>query len=113
MAETNAAIQVGVDISLAGLVFQVVTLALFCGLFADYLITCSRSSTARKRLTRRMLVFLTFMFLSVLLILVRCAYRIEELHEGYFSPLFRNQQLFIGLESALVFPYAYPSCSSG
>lgn len=113
MAETNAAIQVGVDISLAGLVFQVVTLALFCGLFADYLITCSRTSTARKRLTRRMSVFLTFMFLSVLLILVRCAYRIEELHEGYFSPLFRNQPLFIGLESVLVFPYAYPSCRSG
>ncbi|OLN96108.1 Sphingoid long-chain base transporter RSB1-like protein 6 [Colletotrichum chlorophyti] len=97
----KAKVQVGVNVSLAGLIFQVVCLVGFCFVFADYLIACTRSD-ARQQITRRMKTFLAFLFVATLLILVRCSYRIEELKEGYFSPMFRNEPLFIGLESSVM-----------
>lgn len=98
MGGTEARIQVGVNISLSGLVFQVVTLVVFCVSFADYLITCRRTP-AWNHITKEMTRFLAFTFLSTLFILIRCVYRIVELHEGYFSHLFRDEPLFIALES--------------
>jgi hypothetical protein len=105
IASTKADIDVGVDISLAGLIFQVVTLTIFFFLFADYMILCWRLGP-REKLTRRLLFFLLFLSLSVLFILIRCVYRIVELHEGYFSELFREEVPFIVLESGLVNPAA-------
>ncbi|ODA75833.1 hypothetical protein RJ55_08655 [Drechmeria coniospora] len=102
VAETTDEIQVGVNISLAGLVFQVFTLALFCILFADYLTACWRHADARRKLTSRLVVFLALLFTAVLLILLRCAYRIVELHEGYFSDMFRDEIFFIALESGVI-----------
>lgn len=99
VAADKAKVQMGVNVTLAGLIFQVVCLVVFCFLFADYLVACMKSE-ARGRITKRMGIFLSFLFLSTLLILVRCSYRIEELKEGYFSPMFRNEPLFIGLESS-------------
>ncbi|KAH6656032.1 parasitic phase-specific protein PSP-1 [Truncatella angustata] len=97
-------IKQGEDISLAGLVFQVFTLVVFLGLFADYLAACARatSAAARGRITPRVKVFLAFLLMSVVLILVRCAYRIVELQGGYFSETFRDEGLFIGLESGVM-----------
>lgn len=46
-----------------------------------------------------MVTFLGFLFLSTIFILIRCAYRIAELGQGYFSALFRDEGLYIGLES--------------
>ncbi|KYK58886.1 hypothetical protein DCS_00013 [Drechmeria coniospora] len=102
VAETTDEIQVGVNISLAGLVFQVFTLALFCILFADYLTACWRHADARRKLTSRLVVFLALLFTAILLILLRCAYRIVELHEGYFSDMFRDEIFFIALESGVI-----------
>ncbi|TQN64688.1 Sphingoid long-chain base transporter RSB1, partial [Colletotrichum shisoi] len=102
VGNNKAQVQKGVNVSLAGLIFQVVCLVAFCALFADYLITCARKTEARQRMTKRMQTFVAFLFLSSLLILVRCSYRIEELKEGYFSEMFRNEPLFIGLESSYV-----------
>ncbi|KAI8181388.1 Sphingoid long-chain base transporter RSB1 [Colletotrichum sp. SAR11_239] len=99
IANDKSQVQKGVNVSLAGLIFQVVTLVVFCILFADYLFAAYRSG-ARERITKHMSVFLAFLFVSTILILVRCSYRIEELKEGYFSVLFRNEPLFIGLESS-------------
>lgn len=99
IGDTKDDIQVGVDISLAGLVFQVVTLTLFGSLFIDYLLSCRRSGkhwTFKPRLS----FFLTFLCLSMFLVLLRCVYRVVELHEGYFSHYFRDEPLFIALETA-------------
>ncbi|PYI07199.1 RTA1-domain-containing protein [Aspergillus sclerotiicarbonarius CBS 121057] len=101
VGQTTDAINVGVNISMAGLIFQVITLAIFCGLFLDYLNACWRSP-ARKAVNRPMKIFLIFMFSSVFLILLRCVYRIVELHAGYFSPTFRDESLFIALESGVM-----------
>lgn len=43
-------------------------------------------------------VFGGFLAFSILCILVRCVYRIDELSDGYHGPLIHDQGLFIGLE---------------
>ncbi|EWY89044.1 hypothetical protein FOYG_10021 [Fusarium oxysporum NRRL 32931] len=91
-------VKTGEDISIAGLVFQVVTLFCFVGLFIDYVIRASKSP-ARYRLTKPILTFLFFLFLSTIFILIRCGYRIAELNGGYFSAIFRDEGLYIALES--------------
>lgn len=98
VASTHEDVKTGEDISLAGLIFQVVTLIFFCALFADYVFTASKSPS-RHRLNKPMVTFLLFLFTSTIFILTRCAYRIAELGQGYFSALFRDEGLYIGLES--------------
>jgi hypothetical protein len=98
VSTTEAQVEVGVNISLAGLIFQVVTLAVFCFLFADYLIRYRKSAHWGK-MPKALNIFLAFLFLSAVFIFIRCAYRIKELSEGYFSEFFRDQPLFIALES--------------
>ncbi|KAH7200149.1 RTA1 like protein-domain-containing protein [Fusarium oxysporum] len=94
-------VKTGEDISIAGLVFQVVTLLCFVGLFIDYVIRASKSP-ARYRLTKPILTFLFFLFLSTIFILIRCGYRIAELNGGYFSAIFRDEGLYIALESCMM-----------
>ncbi|OLN96572.1 Sphingoid long-chain base transporter RSB1-like protein 2 [Colletotrichum chlorophyti] len=98
---TKKDVDTGVNISLAGLVLQVVSLLVFCGLFADYMISYIRLPS-RSEMSMRLKVFLSFLGLSTVLILLRCVYRIVELHEGYFSHWFRDEPLFIGLESVVM-----------
>ena len=45
-------------------------------------------------------VFATFLSAAILLILIRCIYRIDELSNGYDGPLIHDQGTFIGLEGA-------------
>ncbi|KAH7264890.1 RTA1 like protein-domain-containing protein [Fusarium redolens] len=94
-------VKTGEDISIAGLVFQVVTLVCFVALFIDYVIRASKSP-ARYRLTKPILTFLFFLFLSTIFILIRCGYRIAELNGGYFSAIFRDEGLYIALESCMM-----------
>ncbi|KAF5988623.1 phospholipid-translocating ATPase [Fusarium coicis] len=94
-------VKTGEDISIAGLVFQVVTLLCFVALFIDYVFRASKSP-ARYRLTKPILTFLFFLFLSTIFILIRCGYRIAELNGGYFSAIFRDEGLYIALESCMM-----------
>lgn len=43
-------------------------------------------------------VFVVFLTAAIILILIRCAYRIDELSDGYNGPLIHNEPLFIALE---------------
>jgi hypothetical protein len=99
--------QIGINLALAGMSFQVFTILLFCAFFADYLIRYFRSGRwhdsstgigARANQAARMKLFFGFMALAVLLTLVRCSYRLAELHEGYSGGLVREEGLFIALE---------------
>ncbi|TDZ21017.1 Sphingoid long-chain base transporter RSB1 [Colletotrichum orbiculare MAFF 240422] len=101
VSTTKEAVDRGVNISLAGLVFQVFALLAFSLLFADYLMRYSRSA-ARSKTDTKLKIFLAFLGLSTFFILLRCVYRIVELHEGYFSHWFRDEKLFIALESAVM-----------
>ena len=92
----------GVNIAIAGLSFQVFTLTVFVCLATDYSISYVQGQKAGKvtegQLTRKFKVFAGFLVLSILCILIRCVYRIDELCRGYGGPLVHNQGLFIGLE---------------
>lgn len=103
-SSTIGANQVGVNITLAGLAFQVASLLLFIALSVDYAVRYGRyRKEAGLRevdlVTQRPFrVFVGFLSLSVVCILIRCAYRIAELHQGYGGDIFHDEGLFIGLE---------------
>ncbi|TQN68305.1 Sphingoid long-chain base transporter RSB1 [Colletotrichum shisoi] len=101
VSTTIEAVDRGVNISLAGLVLQVASMLVFCSLFADYIVSYTRSKV-RPSMEPRLKVFLLFLGLGTLFVLLRCVYRIVELHEGYFSHWFRDESLFIALESAVM-----------
>ncbi|KAF4445741.1 hypothetical protein F53441_10547 [Fusarium austroafricanum] len=101
IATDHETVEVGEDISIAGLVFQVVTLICFSALFIDYVVRAYKSPS-RYRITQNMTFFLFFLFLATVFILIRCGYRIAELEGGYFSALFRDEGLFIALESCMM-----------
>ena len=90
----------GVQISMAGLILQVITLVIFVALFADYVLRYKKKSAASNPLQSRIKLFLGFLFLSIIFVLVRCLYRVDELRDGYDGPLIRNEPLFMVLEAA-------------
>ncbi|KAI0156651.1 RTA1 like protein-domain-containing protein [Hypoxylon sp. FL1284] len=101
--------QSAIDISLAGLSLQVVSLVIFCGLMADYIIRYARSG-GKALASFRLKLFVTFLGVAVLLILARCAYRVAELNEGYEGDLIHDEGLFIGLEGVLIVVAALALC---
>ncbi|KAL9622429.1 MAG: hypothetical protein Q9160_003274 [Pyrenula sp. 1 TL-2023] len=97
-SDSRGASEMGVNIAIAGLSFQVFTLVVFLGLAGDYAVRYWRSSTKKRVLPKEFKIFVCFLSLAFLLILVRCIYRIDELSEGYSGPLIHNEGLFIALE---------------
>jgi hypothetical protein len=89
----------GVNIALAGLIFQVITLSVFSICVIDYMWR-SRRTWKKTSLPRRFVIFCFFLTLATLLILIRCVYRVYELSEGYSreSEALRDEPMFIGLE---------------
>lgn len=107
-SESSGQSKLGVNLAIAGMAFQVVTIVVFCGFFADFLIRYFRSGAWEQekhqegldsRATpKRLGLFFGFMGLAVLLILARCTFRLVELREGYGGKLVKDEALFIGLE---------------
>ena len=96
-SQSHGQSQVANDLALAGLSFQVITLIAFIGLCIDYAVRWRRT-VGPTPLETTFKVFVAFLSAAILLILVRCAYRIDELSEGYSGPLISNEGLFVGLE---------------
>lgn len=97
----------GEYITLAGLAFQVFTLTVFTAMALDYLFRYisyrkSQQVDQRRILSTRLEIFGVFFSASILFILIRCCYRIAELGQGYSGSIFREEGLFIGLESVMV-----------
>ena len=87
-----------VDIAIAGLSFQVITLVVFNALAIDYAIRYWKAEGRTNALPRQFKIFVAFLVTSMILIFIRCAFRIDELSEGYGGELIHNEKLFIGLE---------------
>jgi len=108
--------KIAVDISIAGLSFQVITLCVFIALAADFAISFSRarkSLPTKTDLPKQFKIFITFLSLAITLILIRCGYRIAELKGGYTGPgsqLMHDQGLFIGLEGVMIILAAFCLC---
>lgn len=90
----------GVRVALAGLGLQVVTLALFCAVYADFAVRWRTWHHHSHRLpsTLRLRLFFAAQVLAVAAIFARCAFRVDELSRGYAGPLVKREDLFIGLE---------------
>ena len=75
---SNGRSTAGVNIALAGLCFQVATLAMFIVAVVDYMFR-ARSVWKSVPLSRRFKNFCAWLALATVLILVRCCYRVYEL----------------------------------
>ncbi|KAM5350098.1 hypothetical protein ACJ41O_006603 [Fusarium nematophilum] len=106
---SNGSSKMGVDIAMAGLILQVIVLVAFCIFFVDYMLRFaklqrSRMSTMKNTITSRQRLFFGTLAASIILILGRCVYRVDELSEGYNDPeKITDEALFIGLEGVLVY----------
>lgn len=102
---SNGSSNTGIDITMAGLILQVIVIFFFIVAFADYMVSYVRRTSGTTRLATRVRVFLAFLSLAITLILVRCIYRAYELSQGYRdSDLITDETLFIVLEGVYVDP---------
>ena len=103
----------GDDAMVAGLAFQVFTLAVFIALALDFgWRTWSRMRVmgeealdpahAKLRRSAKFRGFLVALAFATLCIFTRCVYRVAELSEGWNGHLIKTQKYFIGLEGAIV-----------
>ncbi|BFZ62259.1 hypothetical protein YB2330_003347 [Saitoella coloradoensis] len=101
----------GTDVMVAGIVFQLATITIFCYFFVDFLLRSHRFSSSI--LTRsRWIVGATV--LSVATIYVRSIYRTIELVQGWDGYLITRERYFVGLDGAMmviavaVFNFVHP-----
>lgn len=127
-AKTHADGQTGVNVMIAGLAFQVVSLILFSAICLDFAwrlrrctttkITAEKSNTSLASSSgelsstllnldsiRRSKMFQGFCWslaIAVMLIFVRSSYRLAELKDGFSSKLFNDQTLFMIFEGPMI-----------
>jgi len=93
----------GVNLGLAGLSLQVAVIFAFIALSIQYAFRYAHDIRVGKvssgGFDARFKLFVTFISLAILVIFVRCVFRIYELSEGYSGSAFHDQGAFIGLES--------------
>ncbi|KAJ4379108.1 hypothetical protein N0V86_005150 [Didymella sp. IMI 355093] len=102
----------GVRVMIAGLISQVVTMALFLGLWADFVMRMKR---ARGRATGKLGMYEALeasnafrwfqwsLFVATVLIFVRCVYRVAELWDGFGGRLANHEASFMVFEGPMVF----------
>ncbi|CRG85890.1 hypothetical protein PISL3812_02893 [Talaromyces islandicus] len=109
-------LKAGNDIILAGIVLQVVNLAVFGLLSLDFYVAAMKhfhrspsssssdqnSSAARIWYSKRFRIFCVAVSGAYAGILVRCIYRIAEMAGGWGNSIMRNEVLFYVLEGAMV-----------
>ena len=95
---TSGGSRTAIDVSLAGLSFQVFTLCVFIVLVSEYTWRFLKGSQGHRNISMHFKIFAGFLAFATLLILIRCAYRIDELSDGYNGPLIHNEPLFVALE---------------
>ncbi|KAI9744389.1 MAG: hypothetical protein M1818_001918 [Claussenomyces sp. TS43310] len=107
-ADTASDTQVGINVMLAGLGFQVASLAAFAAACAEFAVRC-RSHRESWNLTHASLYesklfkgFLIGLFVATLTIFIRSVFRCAELSGGFHGPLANNQISFMILEGTMV-----------
>lgn len=99
---------IGTDLMMAGIIFQVVTLVAFGGLALDYAFRTWRAwgvvSADAKVLMRqkRFKGFLAGLSLAFVTVFTRCLYRIAEMADGWANPIMRDKAGFIALEGFMI-----------
>lgn len=99
---------IGTNLMIAGVIFQVVILAVFGFLLSEYTLRTYRrksqlSADSLKLLgSMRFRLFVVGVLVGYLGIFTRCVYRIPELTGGWRNELMRNEPEFIALEGAMI-----------
>ncbi len=107
-SNTDSLLNIGPDLMLCGIVWQVVALLVFGMAISDYLIRRYKSSTAlsdaAKATTtdRKFQVFAGSLPIIYVAVFVRCVYRIAEMSGGWKNSLMQNEDLFLLLDSTMV-----------
>ena len=107
-ANTQAADQLGINIMLAGLSVQVVSLALFAALCGDFAYRLYKhpqswsSEYANLYRSKRFSAFICGLCLATLTIFIRSVFRVAELSGGFRGPLANNQISFMILEGVMI-----------
>lgn len=109
-ANNNSESETGRNIMIAGVVFQVVSLLIFMGLWMEFLLRLCRSSSSAKdqrfaelRDAKRFAWFQYALSAAVVLVFVRSVYRVAELQQGFNGPIANNQVSFMILEGPMIF----------
>ncbi|KAH7039905.1 putative RTA1 domain protein [Microdochium trichocladiopsis] len=107
-ANTKATNDMGVNIMIAGMTFQVVSLAAFMAICAEYAFRIRRRRELldygfeQTRSTFRFKGFLYALAAATILIFIRCAFRVAELSEGFNGPLANNEVTFMIFEGPMI-----------
>ena len=100
--------RIGIDIMIAGLFLQAVSLFAFIIVFADFSWRCHKgvlNMDPENQRVRRSLLFKVFrvsLFLATLAILVRSIFRVAELWQGFSGDLWNNETDFLVLDGAMM-----------
>jgi hypothetical protein len=101
--QSDGSSKVGVNFGLAGLSLQVIVIFVFIVLSIQYAFRYHSHVKAGKvsgaGVDGRFKWFVVFLSLAMVVIFIRCVFRIYELSEGYSGAAFHDEGLFIGLES--------------
>jgi hypothetical protein len=102
--------ETGRAIMVAGVVFQVVSLLIFAGLWLEFALRLRRFSVNAKdhrfaelRDTKNFTWFQYALSVAIVLIFVRSVYRVAELQQGFNGPIANNQVSFMILEGPMIF----------
>ncbi|KAL8963789.1 MAG: hypothetical protein Q9183_004956 [Haloplaca sp. 2 TL-2023] len=110
-ADNQDTTQTGIDIMIAGLVFQVVSLTAFSALCLDYFLSVRRNggishrelqSRLRQSTPRRLKVFIAGLITATFTIYIRSIFRVAELSEGFDGHLANDEVTYMILEGAMI-----------
>ena len=107
-ANGGTLLNVGTDLMLTGIVWQVVTLLVFGIVSADFAFRLNKSITPfsieaadmKNKLSFKL--FLAGLTLAFLTVFTRCVYRIAEMANGWSNPIMQDETDFIALDSVMV-----------
>ncbi len=100
-SQNNEDPAIGTHIMVAGLSFQVASMAFFIVLALEYAWRVRRTEKDRPRFPvskTKLQLFIVFFSLAVICVFIRCIYRVIELSEGWGGALIKDETTFIVLE---------------
>lgn len=109
-ANDNSGSEAGRATMVAGVVFQVVSLLIFMGLWLEFIFRLRRTSESAKNIryvelrnTKKFTWFQYALGAAVVLIFIRSIYRVAELQQGFNEPIASNEVSFVILEGPMIF----------
>ncbi|KAJ5345165.1 hypothetical protein N7452_003169 [Penicillium brevicompactum] len=105
IADEQSLQDTGVNIMIAGLVFQVASIIVFCILVIEYgvrVVRGKRATSEKRQVSWRRRSFLIGLATAVLTILIRSTFRVAELQGGFSSSLANDEIALMILEGAMI-----------